>query len=39
MSELVIGIFVVTGGLFWILAFAYAAGVIGEKLIGGDHED
>lgn len=31
MSELVIEILVVTGGLFWILAFAYAVGAIAEK--------
>lgn len=30
--ETMISIFVVTGGIFWILAFAYFVGWAGEKL-------
>lgn len=30
--EIMIGIFAVTGGIFWILVFAYLVGAIAEKL-------
>jgi len=29
--EFMIGLFVVTGGIFWILAFAYLVGYVAEK--------
>tara|TARA_R110002020_G_scaffold307136_1_gene522995 strand:- start:18 stop:134 length:117 start_codon:yes stop_codon:yes gene_type:complete len=32
MSEFLIGFFTLTGGMFWILAFAWFVGWVGEKL-------
>ena len=31
MSELIIGIFTLTGGIVWILAVAWLSGVLAEK--------
>jgi hypothetical protein len=32
VPDFIIGTFVITGGIFWIAAFAYGVGVIADKL-------
>ena len=32
MSDMIFGILTITGGIFWILVFTYAVGVIAERL-------
>lgn len=32
LPEFIIGLFTITGGIFWILAFAWAVGFIANKM-------